>query len=228
MITRRPLRLPWIAKINALRLPHWVMAEGPVRGPPPARWLNDQPKAGLRRDGLRMIIWLNGAFGVGKTATAKELATMMPDSRLFDAETVGYLLMQALPDYRFSDFQQLPPWRTLVPIITSEITRFTRQHLVATQSVLSETYWNELQQGFSQQSLDVFHVVLHASPEALAQRINADQEDPNACLWRLGHISDYLAARDWMQATADLVIDTTTLAAPQAARSILQAAHVRK
>jgi hypothetical protein len=36
-------------------------------------------------------------------------------------------------------------------------------------------------------------------------------------------IRDYLAARDWMQATADLVIDTTTLTASQAARSVHQA-----
>jgi hypothetical protein len=41
--------------------------------------------------------------------------------------------------------------------------------------------------------------------------------------WRLDHIRDYLAARDWMQATADLVIDTTTLTASQAARSVHQA-----
>jgi shikimate kinase len=172
-----------------------------------------------------MIIWLNGAFGVGKTTTARTLATMMPDSRLFDAEMVGYLLREILTDYKFADFQQLPPWRTLVPVVTSEITRFTGQHLLATQTVLNETYWDELQQGFSQHSLDVFHVVLHASPEALAQRINADQDDPAARQWRLSHISDYLAARDWMQSAADLVIDTTGLAASRTARSILQAAQ---
>ena len=175
-----------------------------------------------------MIIWLNGAFGVGKTTTAQMLATMRPASRVFDAETVGYLLMQALTDYRFSDFQQLPPWRTLVPIIASEISRFTGQDLLATQTVLNETYWTELQQGFSQHSLEVFHVVLHARAEALAQRIRADQEDQNARQWRLSHISDYLAARDWMQVTADLVIDTTTLAAPEAARSILRAVEARR
>ena len=174
-----------------------------------------------------MVIWLNGPFGVGKTATATELASGLPDARLFDAEAVGYLLMAVLADHTFSDFQELPPWRTLVPAVTSEIARFTGQHLLATQSVLNEAYWNELRQGFSQHALDVFHVVLHAGPEVLAQRIRADQQDQQARQWRLDHISDYLAARDWMEAAADLVIDSTALGVPEAASSIRQAVGPR-
>ena len=110
-----------------------------------------------------------------------------------------------------------------MPAVTSEIARFTGQHLLATQSVLHEAYWHELRQGLSQHALDVFHVVLHADPEVLAQRIKADQQDQQARQWRLDHISDYLAARDWMEAAADLVIDSTALAVPQAASSIRQA-----
>ena len=168
-----------------------------------------------------MIIWLNGTFGVGKTATALVLAETIPNARLFDAETVGYLLMAILQDHEFSDFQDLPPWRTLVPVVTSEIARFTGQHLLATQSVLNETYWKELRQGFNQHGQDVFHVVLHADPETLAQRITADQEDQEARQWRLDHIGDYLAARDWMEAAADLVIDSTALSVQEVASSIL-------
>lgn len=171
---------------------------------------------------FRVIIWLNGTFGVGKTATARELVNTMSNARLFDAETVGYLLAATLQDHEFSDFQDLPPWRTLVPVVTREIARFTGQHLLATQSVLNETYWKELRQGFSQHALDVFHVVLHADLETLTQRINTDQDEQTARQWRLNHIGDYFAARDWMEAEADLVIDTTALSAPEVASSILK------
>jgi adenylylsulfate kinase-like enzyme len=37
-----------------------------------------------------VIIWLNGPFGGGKTTTASELHTLLPSSRLFDPEMVGY------------------------------------------------------------------------------------------------------------------------------------------
>ena len=108
-----------------------------------------------------MIIWLNGTFGAGKSTTARGLVPLVPGSRLFDPELVGYVLMEYLSDHEFSDFQDLAPWRTLVPIVTNQVAQFTGQHLIATQSVLNEAYWAELRQGFFRYSLDVFHVVLH-------------------------------------------------------------------
>lgn len=60
-----------------------------------------------------MIIWLNGAFGCGKTSPASELGWVIPGSRLFDPETVGYLLRPNLADHAVTDFQRWPPWRPL-------------------------------------------------------------------------------------------------------------------
>jgi chloramphenicol 3-O-phosphotransferase len=42
-----------------------------------------------------MIVWLNGAFGAGKTSTARELAGMLAGVRQFDPEWVGYMLKAA-------------------------------------------------------------------------------------------------------------------------------------
>jgi AAA domain len=167
-----------------------------------------------------MIIWLNGTFGVGKTATARELVATIPGARLFDPEMVGYLVRAILPDHAVADFQDLPPWRVLLPVVTSEIARFTGQHLIAAQTVLDESYWAELRKGLDQHALEVFHVLLHVDPESLVQRINADSEERSARQWRLDHIAGYLAARDWMTAAADLVIDSTARPAPEVARLI--------
>jgi hypothetical protein len=175
-----------------------------------------------------MIIWLNGTFGAGKTTTARELVPLIPDSRLFDPELVGYVLMEYLSDHEFSDFQDLTPWRTLVPIVTNQVAQFTGQHLIAAQSVLNEAYWAELQKGFFRHSLDVFRVVLHVEPGVLTERIKADEEEKKACQWRLNHIPDYIAARPWLEKTADLVVDSTALSAGKAASTIaaaLRAAH---
>ena len=67
---------------------------------------------------------------------------------MFDAEIVGYMLMTILQDQTFSDFQDLPPWRALVPVVTAEIERHTGQDLLAVQTVLSQAYWAELTGGF--------------------------------------------------------------------------------
>ncbi|MFI7641713.1 hypothetical protein [Nonomuraea sp. NPDC049400] len=43
-----------------------------------------------------MIIWLNGAFGAGKTATSNQLMSLLPNARLFAPETVGYYVRQVI------------------------------------------------------------------------------------------------------------------------------------
>ena len=183
-----------------------------------------------------VIIWLNGTFGAGKTTTARQLAGRLANARHFDPELVGYLLKTALGDHEVKDFQDLPPWRELVPVVTETIAGFTGQHLIATQTILREDYWRELAQGFRRMPLDIFHVLLHVDPDALAERIKADEADARACQWRLAHISDYEKSRPWMESAADLVIDTTNLPvvdvaeriAAEAERRIAEAGQARK
>ena len=135
-----------------------------------------------------MIIWLNGTFGAGKTTTANRLVERLEQARLFDPELVGDILMEALKDHAFADFQDLPPWRELVPVFTERIAAFTGQHLIAPQTVLSGAYWAELSQSFRKRSLDIFHVLLHVDTEVLTARIEADEIPVGARQWRLGHI----------------------------------------
>lgn len=174
-----------------------------------------------------MIIWLNGTFGAGKTTTARHLAGRLANARHFDPELVGYLLRTALGDHEVKDFQDLPPWRELVPVVTEKIAGFTGQHLIAVQTVLREDYWRELAQGSKRMSPDIFHVLLHVNSDVLAERIKADEVDVRACQWRLDHISDYEKSRPWMESAADLAIDTTNLPAAAAAERIAAEAEKR-
>jgi hypothetical protein len=167
-----------------------------------------------------VIIWLNGTFGAGKTTTATHLAGRLANARAFDPEEVGYLLRETLDDHEFKDFQDLPPWRELVPVVTEAVARFTGQHLIAVQTVLREEYWRELTDGFRRAELDVFHVLLHVDSAALADRIKADEVVPSACQWRLDHIGEYERSRRWMASAADLVIDITGRPPAEAADAI--------
>jgi AAA domain len=174
-----------------------------------------------------VIIWLNGTFGAGKTTTGRLLAARLSNARPFDPEEVGYLLMRTLEDHEFRDFQDLAPWRELVPMFTESIARFTGQHLVAVQTVLREDYWQELTAGFERTSLDIFHVLLHVDSDVLAERIEGDQVEVGARQWRLDHISDYEKARPWMEPAADLVIDTTHVPVAEVAERIAVSAELR-
>jgi chloramphenicol 3-O-phosphotransferase len=152
-----------------------------------------------------VIVWLNGTFGCGKTATAVELQSLIPSSRLFDPETVGYMLRPSLADHPVSDFQHWSPWRPLVVATATELARFTGQHLITPQTILARDYLEQIFAGLHDAGLAVFHVVLDADEKILRQRICASDE---ARAWRLAHLADYQAARPWMIAAADLLVDT--------------------
>lgn len=65
-----------------------------------------------------MPIWINGAFGAGKTQTAFELRRRLVDAHVADPELLGFALQRTLPPAARTDFQdlalaapRLPPWR---------------------------------------------------------------------------------------------------------------------
>src|SRR5262245_43798503 len=111
--------------------------------------------------------------------------------RLFDPEWVGYLLTNNLADQEFTDFQQLPPWRSLVPVVADEIIRFTGQDLVAVQTVLQEQYWREISAGLDELGHAVRHVVLDADPDTLHARIDADPDGLEIRKWRHDHVDTF-------------------------------------
>jgi hypothetical protein len=89
------------------------------------------------------------------------------------------------------------------------------------QTVLVQDYWKELQRGFVQLDVEVFHVVLDAEDAILTARIAGDQVERGAEQWRVDHLASYHSARSWMIARADLVVDTTCLTPAEVASQIL-------
>src|SRR4051812_37324803 len=83
-------------------------------GGPGARIAQPPGRLLLGADGLEapVVIWINGAFGAGKTKTARGLVAMRPRAWLFDPEQIGFMLRSLWPGAG-GDFQDLPIWRAL-------------------------------------------------------------------------------------------------------------------
>ena len=165
-----------------------------------------------------MIIWLNGTFGVGKTSTADRLASLIPNGRVFDPETVGVMLRANLADRPVPDFQDWAAWPPLVAATLIEISRMTGQNVIAPQTVLKRERLEQMLEPLRAADVEVFHVLLDADEAVLRSRI----EGADATMaWRLDHLNEYRAARSWMVQMADLVVDTVASTPPQIARRIL-------
>ena len=140
---------------------------------------------------------------------------------MFDPEWVGYMLRANLAGVAFDDFQDLPAWRALVPVVAHEVMKQTHEELIVVQTVLNENYWRELRAGLAEHEITLVHVVLDADSATLRDRITADHSETTAATWRLEHISTYFAARPWLLADADLVIDAAIAPPTAIAKAIL-------
>ena len=78
-----------------------------------------------------MLVWINGAFGAGKTTVALGLAKRWPAALLFDPEKVGFLLRRVVPaDCRQGDFQDLRLWRQLTVQMAAGLIEQHRRPLI--------------------------------------------------------------------------------------------------
>ena len=167
-----------------------------------------------------MIVWLNGAFGVGKTSAARELVDLIPASTLYDPELIGHGLRRLLPEKRYgevSDFQDLPSWRRLVVDTAAALLMEVDGPLVAPMTLLRQEHRDEIFGGLAARGIPVRHVLLHADETILRRRIQERETvpgDPEMIAldrqWCLDHLPAYLAALPWLTRDAH-VLDTGAL-----------------
>ncbi|NGO41493.1 NUDIX hydrolase [Streptomyces ureilyticus] len=179
------------------------------------------------------VVWINGAFGAGKTTTARELIDLIPNSTLFDPELIGAGLTQLLPPKHLAevgDYQDLPIWRRLVVDTAAALLAELGGVLVVPMTLLRQDYRDEIFGGLASRRIPVRHVLLAPAETILRERI-ADREVPpdlpdgeiRVRQWSYDHIEPYRTAlAGWLTADAHLV-DTSTLTPCESAERIADA-----
>ncbi|MDI3404712.1 NUDIX hydrolase [Streptomyces cavernicola] len=185
-----------------------------------------------------MIIWINGAFGAGKSAAAHDLVELIPNSTLFDPEVIGRGLRHLLPQKHLdevSDFQDLAIWRRLVVDTAAALLHEVGGVLVVPMTLLRQEYRDEIFGGLAARRIAVRHVLLTPAETILRARI-ADRPAPDpesvpdagdveerVRQWAYDHIEPYRAAlADWLTGDAHPV-DTSALSPYETAERIAEA-----
>ncbi len=177
-----------------------------------------------------MIIWINGAFGAGKTTLAEELHRRLPDALPFDPEYVGYLLRRWVPTPDSGDFQDIRLWRTLVAQFAVGMAREYRRPLIVPMTLVDCAYRQEIFTEIRAAGLNLLHVFLHVPADELRRRIIAQVLVPDdaraegeARAFRLANVERCLAARGALPADT-LVLDAGRLTPALLADRVLAAA----
>lgn len=121
-----------------------------------------------------MIIWINGAFGSGKTTVANLLHERLDGSFLYDPENVGYFLWQNEPESIKckENFQHEPLWRIFNYQMLRNIAENYDGHVIVPMTLVDYTYYDEIIGKLRADGIKVSHFVLNADRAILLSRLD--------------------------------------------------------
>ena len=123
-----------------------------------------------------MIVFVNGAFGIGKTTVARELVARVPRAVLFDPEIAGIVLQRILRMVGRSvdDFQDLALWRRLT-ILQIRIAGMLWPNVIVPMAFSNAAYLQEIRRAVSRFESRVLHFCLIAPLPVVEERLRRRQ-----------------------------------------------------
>ena len=118
-----------------------------------------------------VLVWINGAFGSGKTQTAFELLRRVPGAHVADPELIGFAIHRMLPPGARDDFQHRPQWRSAVVATLVDADAAQDGPVLVPMTLVQQSYFDEIMSGLRSAGVDVRHFALVASPETLRHRL---------------------------------------------------------
>ncbi len=127
-----------------------------------------------------MIIWLNGAFGSGKTTCAFELNRRLPNSFVYDPENIGYFIRNNTPkEIHKSNFQDNEQWRLFNYEMLKYLYYEYKGIIIVPMTIFNRCYYDEIIQKLIDDDIPVKHFILYASKETLKKRLRKRLELSN-------------------------------------------------
>jgi hypothetical protein len=141
-----------------------------------------------------VILLLNGAFGVGKTAVARSLVGRLPGALLFDPEVIGIPLQRAshLLGKELDDFQDLALWRRLT-LSGMRAARLIARNLIVPMAFSNPAYLMAIRRGAARFDPEVHHFCLVASEQVVHHRLRNRGADPARNRWEFRRASECCA-----------------------------------
>jgi hypothetical protein len=141
-----------------------------------------------------MLLWINGPFGGGKTATAYELNRRLPGSVVCDPEHVGFGMRRMLPVALRGNFQDLPAWRhSVVELLRLTLAGYDGPVIVP-MTLVDSGYFREVIGSLREDGLAVHHFALLAEPATVRRRLGRRSlgTEVKRGSWAVEHLGEHL------------------------------------
>ena len=145
-----------------------------------------------RPETLGSVVWINGAFGAGKSTVANRLAAAIPDALVFDPEPLARLIRNATPPSRRpSDYQDSALWRHLTVEAVLGLAS-AGDVVIVPMTVIDEGYFADMVGVLRTSDVPVHHFSLTASPATIRRRLLKRQVTrlvhPGSTRWALDRV----------------------------------------
>lgn len=120
-----------------------------------------------------MIIWINGAFGAGKTTCSYELNKRLPNSFVYDPENIGYFIRKNIPkELHEADFQNHEQWRLFNYKMLKYLADSYDGIIIAPMTLVNRQYYDEIIGRLIKEDIEVKHYILYAEKKTIEKRLN--------------------------------------------------------
>jgi len=128
-----------------------------------------------------MIIWINGAFGAGKTSAAYELHRRIPNSFVYDPENIGGFIRKNIPkELNGGDFQDYVMWRECNYSFLKYLGTEHKGIIIVPMTITNPQYYCEIIGELVKAGVIVKHFILAASKKTLLKRLKGRGDNENS------------------------------------------------
>ncbi|MFF4616107.1 AAA family ATPase [Nonomuraea jabiensis] len=149
-----------------------------------------------------MIVWVNGAFGSGKSTLVDALRPRWPEALVYDPEMIGFLLRQIV-EVPTGDFQDLRLWRRQVAALAVGLVEEYQRPVLVPMTLVNPEYVGEIFGVLKEAGIVAHHFFLQVSAEVLVKRIDGrsftpddPEQDERIRMWCKAKIEPCTAATD--------------------------------
>ena len=135
-----------------------------------------------------MIIWINGAYGVGKTTIAELLKDELHPSFVFDPELVGNGIRDNYPEELFYEtFEQYDIWLSSCYELLKDIYSRYKGTIIVPMTLLFDKSYQWIIEKLKKDGIDIRYIFLDADYDTLYKRmLETGREEKDG--WCVKHI----------------------------------------
>ena len=135
-----------------------------------------------------MIVWISGAYGVGKSTLAEALAGKLEDAMVFDAEEVGNAVRGNYPGEPYGViFEDYPLWCEFNYLLLKDLHSTFHRTILVPMTLVRQNSYDRIIQRLLDDGIDTKLIILEGAYQCIHDRILARGEEEGC--WCMENIS---------------------------------------